>query len=140
MFCRNCSSTLPNGAAFCPNCGAPAQEGAGFCPGCGQTVNPADNVCPRCGYVLNASAPIYTAPKSRLVAGLLGIFLGTLGVHNFYLGHTNRGLTQLLLSTIGGILSCGIASLAVWIWALVEGISILTGSVNTDANGVMLKE
>ena len=51
--------------------------------------------------------PQYNVPpagynqKSRLAAGLLGILLGTLGVHNFYLGFTTRGVVQLLVSIIG---------------------------------------
>lgn len=38
------------------------------------------------------------AQKSKIVAGLLGLFLGTLGVHNFYLGYTGKAVAQLLLT------------------------------------------
>ena len=67
--------------------------------------------------------------KSKMTAGLLGIFLGAWGVHNFYLGNTNKGILQIVLT----IVTCGIAG----IWGLVEGILILTGSPNfsTDAQG-----
>ncbi len=41
--------------------------------------------------------------KSKMAAGLLGIFLGAFGVHNFYLGYTGKAIAQLLIS----ILSCG---------------------------------
>ena len=74
-------------------------------------------------------------PKSKLTAGLLGIFLGGLGIHNFYLGNTNRALIQLLVGVIGGIISCGLAAFAMWIWGLVEGIQILSGTITTDAQG-----
>ena len=74
--------------------------------------------------------------KSKLAAGLLGILLGALGIHNFYLGNTGKALAQLLIS----VLSCGILSIVSWIWGLVEGIMILTGSINTDARGIPLKE
>ena len=74
--------------------------------------------------------------KSKIVAGLLGIFLGALGVHNFYLGFTGKAIAQLLLS----ILSCGLLAFASSIWGLIEGILILTGSMNVDANGVPLKD
>jgi TM2 domain-containing membrane protein YozV len=79
-----------------------------------------------------------TEPKSKLVAGLLGIFVGGLGIHNFYLGYTNRGVTQLLLATVGYLIIIGpfIAS----VWGLIEGIQILTGSTNTDANGNKLTD
>ena len=39
--------------------------------------------------------------KSKIAAGLLGIFLGSLGIHNFYLGYTKKAILQLCL-TIGG--------------------------------------
>lgn len=74
--------------------------------------------------------------KSKIAAGLLGIFLGALGVHNFYLGFTGKAIAQLLIS----LLSCGALSFASGIWGLIEGILILTGSMNVDADGVPLKD
>ena len=76
-----------------------------------------------------------TPQKSKLVAGLLGIFLGAFGVHNFYLGFNNKAVAQLLIT----ILSCGLLSVVSGIWGLVEGILILTGEKNTDAQGNPLK-
>lgn len=69
--------------------------------------------------------------KSKLAAGLLGIFLGSLGVHNFYLGYTGKAIAQLLIS----VLSCGAFAFASAIWGLIEGILILTGSIDKDAAG-----
>ncbi len=43
------------------------------------------------------------SPKSRLATSLLAYFLGTLGVHNFYLGHIVRGVVKLVLGIIGWI-------------------------------------
>ena len=76
--------------------------------------------------------------KSKVVAGVLGILLGSLGIHNFYLGYNKKALIQLLVS----VLSFGFLAWAIGIWGLVEGILILVGSDNfrTDANGVPLKE
>lgn len=74
--------------------------------------------------------------KSRVAAGILGILLGGLGIHNFYLGNTQRALIQLLVS----LLTCGIGALPMEIWGLVEGIQILTGSISVDAHGVPLKD
>lgn len=76
-------------------------------------------------------------PKSKLVAGLLGIFLGGLGIHRFYLGHTKIGIIQLVLSIVLSSLSFPIVAL----WSLIEGIMILTGSTRfrTDARGVPLR-
>ena len=66
-----------------------------------------------------------------MAAGLLGIFLGCLGVHNFYLGYKSKAIAQLLIS----VLSCGALAIGSAIWGLVEGILILTGSINQDADG-----
>jgi TM2 domain-containing membrane protein YozV len=79
------------------------------------------------------------APKSKLVAGLLGIVLGSLGIHRFYLGYTTIGIIQLVLG-LGGILTCGITTIAAAVWGIVEGIMILTGSINRDASGQPLGE
>ena len=70
--------------------------------------------------------------KSKITAGLLGIFLGGWGIHNFYLGFTGKGIAQIIVT----IVTCGIGSL----WGFVEGILILTGSINTDAQGIPLKD
>lgn len=66
--------------------------------------------------------------KSKLAAGLLGIFLGSLGIHRFYLGYTKMGIIQIIVT----FLTCGIGAL----WGEIEGILILCGStITTDANG-----
>ena len=72
--------------------------------------------------------------KSKIAAGLLGIFLGSLGIHNFYLGYNGKAVAQLLMS----ILSCGMLAAISSIWGLIEGILILTGEISTDADGVPL--
>ncbi len=65
--------------------------------------------------------------KPRVAYVLLGIFLGYLGIHNFFAGYTNKGVAQLLMS----VLSCTILSPIVFIWNIVE-----VCTVDKDANGV----
>ena len=75
----------------------------------------------------------YDPRKSKLVAGLLGIFLGGFGVHRFYLGYTGIGIAQIVVT----LATCGFGAL----WGLIEGILILVGSsITTDVNGQTLKE
>lgn len=74
--------------------------------------------------------------KSRIAAGILAMLLGTYGIHSFYLGNTSRGLLQLLVS----LLTCGVGAIIVMIWGILDGIKILDGRINTDANGVFLKD
>lgn len=71
--------------------------------------------------------------KSRMAAGLLGIFLGGWGVHRFYLGYTSIGVVQIVVT----VLTCGVGAL----WGLIEGIMILANSgITTDAQGRPLRE
>ncbi|UUU31358.1 TM2 domain-containing protein [Streptomyces sp. CA-210063] len=65
--------------------------------------------------------------KSKIVAGILSLFLGSFGVGRFYIGHVGLGLGQLF--TCGGF----------GIWALVDGIILLTSSNTTDSNGRVLR-
>ncbi len=78
--------------------------------------------------------------RSKVVAGLLGIFLGGLGVHRFYLGYTGIGLVMLLLGICGSAcppfpgVGCGV----VGIWGFIEGILCLCGAMR-DADGRELR-
>ena len=68
--------------------------------------------------------------KSKIVAGVLGILLGWLGIHKFYLGYTTPGIMMLALGIVGiatSILIVGIfIILGVSAIGLVEGIIYLT--------------
>lgn len=86
-----------------------------------------------CNKKINTHNP---GTKSKLASGLLGIFLGSLGVHNFYLGYTGKAVAQLLIT----ILSCGALSVVSGVWGLIEGIMILAGSITIDAEGKPLGE
>lgn len=129
MYCRNCGSEMDPNAAICVKCGYQKGNGDKFCQNCGETVAPNASVCVKCGFAIKPQ--ISGEQKSKLVAGLLGIFLGGLGAHNFYLGYTNKAIAQILLSLCFGIGA---------IWGLIEGIMILAGSIDKDAKGVPLKE
>ena len=150
MFCKQCGNEIANDAAFCPNCGTATKEApaATVCANCGNAVPAGAVACPTCGageapqaqvaYVQPAPAAP-AAPyvqKSRLAAGLLGIFLGAYGVHNFYLGFTGKAVAQLLIT----VLTCGAGALVSSVWGLIEGILLLTQHDKTDAKGVPLKD
>lgn len=73
--------------------------------------------------------------KSRIAAGLLGLLLGGLGIHNFYLGYTGKGIAQLLIT----VLSFGLLAFIPAIWGLIEGVMILTDKNYLDADGFPLE-
>lgn len=64
--------------------------------------------------------------KEWLVTLLLSLFLGTIGIHRFYVGKMGTGILQLI--TLGG---CGV-------WTLIDIIMILTGNF-TDKDGNVIK-
>ena len=112
-------------SVYCPQCGAPAQAGATKCEYCGaaiveQTAQPVQQPAqPQVVYVQQQPAvnperanwPI----KNKVVAAILAILLGGLGIHKFYLGQSGKGILYLVFcwTYIPGIL------------ALIEGIIIL---------------
>lgn len=110
-------------AKFCENCGNEIKENAEVCLNCGKIIN--KNIINN-----NTNNNGYNN-RSKIGAGILGILFGSLGVHNFYLGFKGKAIAQLLLT----LLSCGILAPVTYIWGLIEGIMILTGSINRDADG-----
>ncbi|AFR50268.1 TM2 domain-containing protein [Gordonia sp. KTR9] len=128
--------------------GAPQQYGTPQQFGAPQGGYPA---APGYGY---GGAPDPTAPygrdpatgeplsdKSKLVAGLLQIFLGSLGVGRFYIGDNTTGAIQLGLTILGYITAIFIVGIfivfGVAVWALIDGIMMLTGNVR-DKKGLKL--
>ena len=134
MYCSNCGNPINENAAVCVKCGFKTGTGNNFCANCGTQAMPGANVCTNCGHMLAGYAN--SQAKSKMAAGLLGIFLGSLGVHNFYLGYTGKAIAQLLIS----VLTCGIGAAATSIWGLIEGILLLTGSITVDGKGIPLKD
>jgi TM2 domain-containing membrane protein YozV len=98
------------------------QPGYGWAPGYGP---------PAPAYGMVAYDP---QAKSKLAAGLFGIFLGGFGVHRFYLGYTTIGIIQIVVT----IFTCGIGSL----WGFIEGILYLVGAngYTTDSTGRPLRD
>ena len=92
-------------SVLCPQCGAPANEGAAKCEYCGATI--AQAAAPaqpqaqpqQVVYVQQNSANPERANwpiKNKIVAAILAIILGGLGIHKFYLGQTGKGILYLV--------------------------------------------
>lgn len=120
-------------AAGYPQPGAPAAGPYG--PAGGYVPPPGTAVPgPAGGYTGDPNAPFGRDPygrpysdKSKVIAGVLQLFLGCFGAGRFYTGHTGMALAQLF--TCGGL----------GIWALIDGIMLLAGSNQTDAQGRTLR-
>lgn len=100
----------------CPQCGAPLDPGAGECKFCGEKVM-AQQVPPQQVYgqqpqpqvvIQQVQQPTYVTGinpawpvKSKIVAGVLAILLGGIGVHKFYLGKIGMGILYLCFCWTG---------------------------------------
>lgn len=103
--------------SVCPQCGAPIDAGAAECRFCGEKLNPQPvaqaNVQPNVQpapqqvvqhvYVQQPTTAINPAwpIKNKIVAGLLGIFLGGIGIHKFYMGKIGMGILYILFCWTG---------------------------------------
>jgi TM2 domain-containing membrane protein YozV len=125
---------VPGGEAASPD--ASTAEGHGQPPplppppiaGTGVAPPPQAGPGPQAQPTPNSLAHYYLAPqpKTRVIFVLLGIFLGALGVHNFYAGYVKKGTIQLCVT----LLTCFYAGLLSWVWAIID---ICT--VNQDSDG-----
>ena len=165
-ICRHCGlEYMTDEAVMCPRCQAPKGKGTNFCPFCGTQVTPEQKICMNCGIEMENYGTV--AVKSKIAAGLLALFLGVYGVHNFYLGYYKRAGVQLglviasyimLFSSIFGValsnpymidqaaigfvvvmLLFVLIISAVGIWAFVEAILIFCGKINKDGKGRRIK-
>ena len=90
---------------FCKKCGKGIADDTKFCPACGTQLDVVENS--------EIKSDVNVSSKSRLAALLFGIFLGGIGVHNFYLGHTGKGIAKILMIVFGLIFYiAGIVKLA----------------------------
>lgn len=113
--CNNCGQFITD-SIYCPHCGVKAGTIAKTCPRCGTEYF--SKACPDCGYMPAARVtpqPTRTAPppprptptpapaaptpegkpKDKMIALLLCIFLGTIGMHKFYEGKIGMGILYL---------------------------------------------
>jgi TM2 domain-containing membrane protein YozV len=111
---------------YCTKCGAINDDTAQFCANCQAVLTSVST-----GYqpLQSVNPQALTDWKSmgadkKIVAGILGILVGSLGVHKFILGYTTEGVIMLLVT----VLTCGIAGIAMSIIGIVEGIMYLTKS------------
>lgn len=97
-----------------------------------------------------------TPEKSRVVAGVLGLLLGGIGAHRFYLGFNTVAICQLaaFIAAVGIVLTYGISTrmnpsdmllimagttIGLFFWGAVEGVMILGGMMPHDGHAHPLR-
>jgi TM2 domain-containing membrane protein YozV len=139
MFCTRCGANNLDNDRFCRSCSAPlarpgASQGQGASGG-SQQRQQQDNL-PYPGYQGYSQQASYQnhaiaaqdwralGADKKVAAGILGILIGSLGIHKFVLGYKTEGLIMLLVT----LLSCGIGAIVFGPIGLVEGILYLVKS------------
>ena len=134
---------------FCSRCGASLSTDVNFCGACGARVAGSEATAVPASSALAVGAPVpgFTpggvvsygvdprtglaySHRSKVVAGLLQLAIGGLGIGRFYMGHSGLGVAQILVT----VFTCGFGAL----WGLVDGIVILAGEPR-DAEGLPLR-
>lgn len=119
MYCTHCGNYMDDNAIFCPVCGHKV----------GRRARHEGNIMDDFGREDYGYS--YGKSKSRLTAMLLAVFLGTFGIHDFYLGYTKSGIAKILLT----MFALGFVS---ELWSLTDAVKIYRGRVDCDANGLPL--
>ncbi|MDY2862433.1 MAG: NINE protein [Oscillospiraceae bacterium] len=123
MYCKNCGEQMNDNQAICLKCGVKTGQGNGFCANCGQPVAPEAEVCLNCGVAVKKTGDY--GKYDKVTIAVICFFLGGLGIHNFMLGETKKGIIKIVFSLCFGIGA---------ILALIDFIRILMDSyeVNPD--------
>ncbi len=115
MYCKNCGEQMNDNQAICIKCGVKVGEGTVYCANCGKELPPNADVCLNCGVAVKKTGATY-GNYDKVVIALVCFFLGGIGIHNFMLGETKKGIVKIVLSFCFGIGS---------ILALIDFIRIL---------------
>lgn len=129
MFCKNCGEQMNENQAICIKCGVKVGDGNRFCQNCGKEISGNADVCLSCGVAVKKSFSVSLdgdlGGQSKLAMALLCFFLGCLGVHNFMMGETKKGIFKIVMCFCFGISA---------ILALIDFIKILTDKYVVDPN------
>lgn len=123
MYCTHCGNKISEQTALCMSCGCTPRAGDKHCSHCGKELLKDAAICPACGVSTSQSS---NAGTSKISAGLLAIFLGWIGIHKFYLGYSNEGLIMVVTSFVGGVITCGISMVIMFVIGFIEGCIYLS--------------
>lgn len=123
MFCKNCGEQLNDNQAICVKCGVKVGDGNAFCANCGKEIDPNAAVCMNCGVAVKKAGAGDLAGHDKIVMILVCLFLGGIGIHNFMMGETKKGIVKIVTSFL-----CGIGG----ILALIDLIKIAMGKYVVD--------
>ena len=124
MYCKNCGEMMNDNQAICIKCGVKTGDGNAFCANCGQPIAENAEFCLNCGVAVKKANGDLNG-QDKIVMILICLFLGGLGIHNFMMGETKKGIVKIV-----GAFLCGISG----ILALIDFIKILMDKYEVDPN------
>ena len=124
MYCTNCGQQMNDNQEICLSCGVKKDVGTSFCGNCGAQVNANMDVCLGCGVSLkkNNKAGDLNG-QDKIVMAIVCFFLGGIGIHNFMMGETKKGIFKIIMCFV-----CGISG----ILALIDFFKILLDKYVVD--------
>ena len=122
MYCKNCGVQMNENQAICVKCGVQTGVGNSYCGNCGAPMDPNAAICMTCGVAVKKAG---LGKYDKMTMALIAFFLGGIGVHNFMMGETKKGIVKI----VAAVVTCGAVSS---ILALIDFIRILTDSYTVD--------
>ena len=139
MYCKECGMMYTNEeASYCLSCGVKKGNGNKYCSNCG-TPRKSENqdVCLNCGKDFRRPFGGYDGEKLKLVTLLLAVFIGSFGVHQFYVGKNQRGILYIVL-TILGVVTLGMTTCIAYVLVLIDIVKILLNKFK-DSDGNIIE-
>jgi len=121
VYCKSCGEEINANQAICVKCGVKVGEGSAYCANCGSTMNPGASVCVNCGFGVKKANNL--GGQDKVTMALICFFLGCIGIHNFMMGETKKGVVKIIATLL-----CGLG----YILVLIDFIKILTDSYVVD--------
>lgn len=122
MYCKSCGEILNEGQAVCVKCGVKVGEGNAYCSNCGEAITPGSDVCLKCGFAVK-KAEGNLGDYNKTTMALICFFLGGIGVHNFMMGETKKGIFKIVTTLCFGL---------GFIFVLIDFVKILTDKYVID--------
>ena len=97
MYCKHCGESINPNQAICVKCGVKIGEGNSFCANCGKTINATADVCLECGFAVKKSSD---TDDNKMMLGIIALLIGGLGIHNFLMGETKKGVFKIIMSFV----------------------------------------
>lgn len=123
MYCKNCGEMMNDNQAICIKCGVKVGEGNTYCANCGKEIAANADVCLNCGVANKKANSNYLNGQDKVVMIIIAVLIGGLGIHNFMMGETKKGIFRIVMSFL-----CGLG----YIFALIDAIKIACGNYIVD--------